>query len=73
MSHQTFVIGEGLCSDQSHILNFGLGQQVATAVSVQFLDGKTLDQEGSYINQMLSLTPSNDTESGNLTLGEETL
>ncbi len=73
MSYQTFVIGEGLCSDQSHILNFGLGQQVATAVSVQFLDGKTLDQAGSYLNQMLSLTPPSDAEPSNVTLGEETL
>jgi len=22
--HNTFIVGEGLCSDQSHILNFGL-------------------------------------------------
>ena len=60
VNHQTFVVGEGLCSDQSHILNFGLGQQIATAVSVLFLDGSTVDQNGTFKNQILSLEPPND-------------
>ncbi len=34
-----FVSGEGLCSDPSHILVFGLGDQQATNVTVTYLDG----------------------------------
>ena len=53
--HQTFVIGEGLCSDQTHILNFGLGSQHATGVSVQYLNGQTSNTSGKFANQVLSL------------------
>ena len=59
--HQTFVVGEGLCSDQSHILNFGLGQQIAATVSVQYLDGNSQKESGSFVNQTLSLAPIIDT------------
>jgi len=55
--HNTFVVGEGLCSDQSHILNFGLGSQSAKSVSVQFLDGDVVNRNGSFVNQVLSLAP----------------
>ncbi|MEM7357515.1 MAG: VCBS repeat-containing protein [Pseudomonadota bacterium] len=53
--HSTFIVGEGLCSDQSHILSFGLGAQKATQVSVQYLDGRSGSQSGSFANQQLSL------------------
>ena len=36
--HNTFVVGEGLCSDQTHVLTFGLRDRKATAVSVRYLD-----------------------------------
>ena len=51
---QTFVVGEGLLSDQSHILVFGLEKQKATSVSVQRLDGSTNDQSGSFSNETLT-------------------
>jgi len=53
--HNTFVVGEGLCSDQSHILNFGLGSQHAKAVSVTYLDGEVINQNGRFANQLISL------------------
>ena len=39
MLTKPFVSGEGLCSDPSHILVFGLGDQHATNVTVTYLDG----------------------------------
>ena len=53
--HNTFVVGEGLCSDQSHILNFGLGKQKARSVSVQYLDGRTESTSGTLANQEINL------------------
>ena len=50
---QTFVVGEGLLSDQSHILVFGLGKNKATSVSVQRLNRTTEEQSGSFSDQML--------------------
>lgn len=52
--HQTFVVGEGLCSDQSHILNFGLGQLSAATVEVQYMDGRRGSVLGSFSNQLIS-------------------
>ena len=42
-----FVSGEGLCSDPSHVLIFGLGDQAATNVDVTFIDG-TEQSHGSH-------------------------
>jgi len=53
--HNTFVVGEGLCSDQSHILNFGLGKQTAKSVSVRYLNGDVINRDGSFVNQLLKL------------------
>ena len=50
-----FVVGEGLCSDQSHILNFGLGSQKAKALKVTYLDGVSVDRFGDFANQIISL------------------
>jgi len=55
VQHQTFISGEGLCSDQTHILTFGLGAQKATNISVRFLDGTEATRIGRYSNQMLKL------------------
>ena len=53
--HNTFIVGEGLCSDQSHVLNFGLGKQNATSYSVTYLDGEVVNQSGEFVNQTISL------------------
>lgn len=53
--YSTFVVGEGLCSDQSHILTFGLGQQKAVSISVDYLDGTSRIQEGAFSNQQINL------------------
>jgi len=51
---QTFVVGEGLLSDQSHTLIFGLGQQQATSVTVSLLDGSSNEQAGNFRNEILT-------------------
>lgn len=53
--HQTFVVGEGLCSDQSHVLTFGLGDGSASSVSVRYLDGRESNKAGQFSNQLLNL------------------
>jgi hypothetical protein len=53
--HNTFVVGEGLCSDQSHILNFGLGEQSAVSISVRYLNGELVTRSGSFANQLVRL------------------
>ena len=53
--HNTFIVGEGLCSDQSHILNFGLGSQQASSFTVTYLDGDVVSQNGSFANQLIAL------------------
>ena len=51
--HQTFISGEGLCSDQSHVLTFGLTNGAASSVVVQYLNGQIAEQTGSFSNQLL--------------------
>lgn len=53
--HNTFIVGEGLCSDQSHILIFGLGSQDAKSIAVNYLNGTAATRNGSFANQLLSL------------------
>ena len=50
MLTKPFVSGEGLCSDPSHILVFGLGDQRATSVTVTFLDGTHKLRNGIWRN-----------------------
>jgi len=50
-----FVVGEGLVSDQSHTLIFGLGNQRAQSVSISTLSGYKNEFPGSYRNQVLDL------------------
>lgn len=45
-----FVSGEGLCSDSSHVLIFGLGEQRATNLSIRFIDGTQIDRSGDWRN-----------------------
>jgi hypothetical protein len=51
---QTFISGEGLCSDQSHILIFGLGNSAAKRVDVEYINGLSDSQSGTFKNQMLT-------------------
>lgn len=50
---QTFVVGEGLLSDQSHTMIFGLDDTSAVSVTADFLDGRQEQQSGSFRNQVL--------------------
>jgi len=50
-----FVVGEGLVSDQSHVLIFGLGGQRAQSVSVNTISGYKKTFQGSYRNQLLHI------------------
>jgi len=52
---QTFVVGEGLVSDQSHTLIFGLGGNSASSVVVNRLDGSANQQAGTFRNQTIKL------------------
>ena len=52
---QSFVVGEGLVSDQSHVLIFGLGDQSATQIVVKALDGQEQEHVGQFRNQLLEL------------------
>ncbi len=60
---QTFVVGEGLLSDQSHMLTFGLGNQQATTISAVALDGTVASVQGEYRNEIVKLLQ-NSSESG---------
>jgi len=52
---QNFVVGEGLVSDQSHILVFGLGNQKASNVKVKNIDGEINELVGEFHNQQLDI------------------
>ncbi len=52
---QYFVVGEGLVSDQSPIMIFGLNDATATAISVQMLNGKTSEQLGEFRNTLVEM------------------
>ncbi len=52
---QSFVVGEGLVSDQSHILIFGLGSLKATRVLLKPLNGDEKEVTGEFHNQLLEL------------------
>jgi hypothetical protein len=48
-----YVSGEGLCSDSSRIIVFGLGDASAIEVNVSYIDGKNEIKTGSFVNQLL--------------------
>jgi hypothetical protein len=54
MLTKPFVSGEGLCSDPSHILIFGLGDQRASNVNVTFIDGRQQTLSGDWRNDTVS-------------------
>jgi hypothetical protein len=51
--HRDYVSGEGLNSDQSHIQIFGLSKYSASKISVEYIDGTTVEKVGDFINQMV--------------------
>jgi hypothetical protein len=52
--YKPYVSGEGLSSDSSHIIIAGLGMQRANKVSVRYIDGRTVEQNGSFRNEIIS-------------------
>ncbi len=48
---KVFVSGEGLCSDQSHVLIFGLGDHKATKIDINYIDGTTESRSGIFRNE----------------------
>lgn len=52
--YKPFISGEGLCSDPSHILIFGLGNQNAKSISVSYIDGRQELLSGSWRNDMVT-------------------
>lgn len=48
-----YVSGEGLCSDSSRIIVFGLGDGAVTEVKVNYIDGRDKVKTGSFRNQLL--------------------
>ncbi|MGI9205398.1 MAG: FG-GAP repeat domain-containing protein [Woeseiaceae bacterium] len=50
---QPFVSGEGLCSDSSHVMTFGLELAHVTNVKVAYIDGTRTERNGNYRNQLL--------------------
>jgi hypothetical protein len=51
--YKLFISGEGLSSDQSHVLIFGLGEGSATKVEVSYLSGTQASAEGKFSNTLL--------------------
>ena len=51
---QTFVVGEGLVSDQSHTLIFGLNSNKATNISVDRLNSPAQELVGEYKNELIN-------------------
>lgn len=51
--YKPFISGEGMSSDQSHVLIFGLGQGSAQTVEVKFLNGVEMVERGSFSNTQL--------------------
>jgi len=48
-----YVSGEGLSSDSSRIIIFGLGDASVTDVNVNYIDGSNATKSGSFRNQLL--------------------
>jgi hypothetical protein len=48
-----YVSGEGLCSDSSRIIVFGLGDASVTEVKVNYIDGRDEVKTGGFRNQLL--------------------
>jgi hypothetical protein len=51
---QTFMIGKELCSDSSHVLLFGLGEEKVTDVAVHYQNGENDQKSGVLFNTTIS-------------------
>ena len=49
-----FVSGESLCSDPSHVLVFGLGDQQANEINVTYIDGDQQALSGNWRNDSVT-------------------
>ena len=54
IASQPFISGEGLCSESSRTMTFGLGDRLATEVSVSYLDGRQDHRSGSLRNELIT-------------------
>lgn len=50
-----YVSGEGLCSDSSHIITFGLGKSSVKNISVEYINGKKDVRLGDFMNESVKL------------------
>jgi hypothetical protein len=53
VQHKVFTVGEGLCSDQSHVQIFGLNGQPAVQVKVSYMNGQSVTRDGSFVDELL--------------------
>tara|TARA_B100000809_G_C15105306_1_gene518494 strand:- start:380 stop:2044 length:1665 start_codon:yes stop_codon:yes gene_type:complete len=53
---EDFIIGEGLTSDQSAMLHFGLGQEIATKIVVNYISGESQTINNPKINSTINMT-----------------
>jgi hypothetical protein len=51
--YKPFISGEGMSSDQSHVLIFGLGESSAKSIEVTYLSGAQAIVQGDFSNQLL--------------------
>jgi len=49
-----YVSGEGLCSDSSHDITFGLADSSVKSVTVNYIDGRVENRMGTFSNETLS-------------------
>ncbi|MGH1334580.1 MAG: CRTAC1 family protein [Aureispira sp.] len=52
---EDYIIGEGLNSDQTNLLHFGLGQEKATKLTVQFISGERQEIDNPTINTLIKI------------------
>lgn len=50
-----YVSGEGLCSDSSHIITFGLGKSFAKNIKVTYINGKQDVKNGKFTNELIKM------------------
>ena len=67
-----FIRGEGLVSDSSPILIFGLGEGAATSVSVRYLNGKEDALTGPFENGIIAIGAGDTPAAGAPTTGATT-
>jgi hypothetical protein len=51
--YKPFISGEGMSSDQSHVLIFGLGEGSAKTIEVSYLSGAEAVVQGNFSNQLV--------------------